>query len=108
MLEAVTVNYYDLTFAREQINVEKAAMDLASELLAFTRRKVEAGALTMLDQQRTESGLETIRTALFASANAPTTSTSWSCSSSRDNRPSASCSSSTIRTRTFTKPCREE
>ena len=65
-ITTVTTAYYDLVFAREQIQVEKAAMDLAVGLLEFTRRKVEAGTLTMLDQQRADSEVETIRTALFA------------------------------------------
>jgi outer membrane protein len=39
-------------------------------LLEFTRRKVEAGTLTKLDQQRADSEVETIRTALFAAEQA--------------------------------------
>jgi len=61
----VATTYYNLRFAMEQLHVEKAALELAEQLLEDNRRKVEAGVLPPLDQQQAESAVETRRTALF-------------------------------------------
>jgi len=65
-LTLVTTAYYDLVFAREQVTVETTALELARRFLDDTRRKVQAGTLTALDQQQAESDVEILQTALFA------------------------------------------
>src|SRR5206468_1362623 len=65
-LTMVATAYYDLVFAREQVTVQTTAMQLAQRLLDDTRRKVQAGLLTLLDEKQEESNLEVIQTALFA------------------------------------------
>src|SRR5206468_9341681 len=60
VVTTVATAYYDLIFAREQVNVERKALDLAKRLLQDTHRKVEAGTLTRLDEQQAESDVETI------------------------------------------------
>jgi outer membrane protein TolC len=66
ILTSVITSYYDLVFAREQVNVEKKALELAGRLLEDTRLKVKAGTMTPLDETQAEADVETIRTALFA------------------------------------------
>ncbi len=62
----VATNYYNLIFAREQINLQTAALDQARRLLEDTRRRVQGGVLPPLDQQQAESSVETFQTALFS------------------------------------------
>ena len=66
IVTTVTVSYYNLVFAREQVLVEKQALELAKQLLEETTKKFQAGTLTELDQTQAEADLETIQTAVFA------------------------------------------
>ncbi|MDB6016506.1 MAG: Outer rane efflux protein [Pedosphaera sp.] len=47
--------YYELVFARENVKVQAAALELAEQLLAENRKRVEVGALAPLDEKQAES-----------------------------------------------------
>ena len=60
----VQLAYYDLLFSREQITVEKKALELATQLFSETRRRVEVGQLPPLDEKQAESRVETLQSDL--------------------------------------------
>jgi outer membrane protein TolC len=47
--------YYNLTFARQNVQVEEAAVQLAEETMREDERRVQVGALAPLDQKQAES-----------------------------------------------------
>src|SRR5262249_14759546 len=57
---------------REEIKVQKKALELAEELLLETHEKVKVGRLPPLDEKQAESQVESVRTALFAAEQAYT------------------------------------
>jgi outer membrane protein TolC len=65
IVTAVSSAYYNLIDAREHINVQQQALQLAQQLLADTHKKVQAGTMTPLDEKQAEADIETVRTALF-------------------------------------------
>lgn len=57
--------YYNLIFARENVNVQATALELASQLLRENRKRVEVGALAPLDEKQAESEVASRRAALI-------------------------------------------
>ncbi|MFN7139561.1 MAG: TolC family protein [Limisphaerales bacterium] len=55
VISQVEQTYYDLIFARENINVQQKALELAERLVAENRRRVEVGTLAPLEQTQSES-----------------------------------------------------
>jgi len=47
--------YYDLIFARQNIQVQRAALELAERLVAENRKRVQVGTLAPLDEKQAES-----------------------------------------------------
>src|SRR5260221_2032048 len=47
--------YYELIFARQSIQVQRAALDLAERLVAENRKRVQVGTLAPLDEKQAES-----------------------------------------------------
>src|SRR5207244_3112858 len=59
--------YYELIFARENIKVQKAALELAERLVAENKKRVQVGTLAPLDEKQAESQAATSRADLLAS-----------------------------------------
>jgi outer membrane protein TolC len=53
----VELAYYDLCFAHESVKVQKKALELAQQLLAENRKRVEVGALAPLDEKQSEAAV---------------------------------------------------
>jgi outer membrane protein TolC len=62
----VQIAYYELIFAREQIQVMAKALELAKELLAENQKRVQAGMLPPLDEKQAEAQVAAGEAALFA------------------------------------------
>src|SRR5207237_3576524 len=62
----VATTYYRLLLAREEVHVQTSAVEAAKQLVADSRRKVEAGVLPQLDLKQAEANFETTQTDLFA------------------------------------------
>jgi outer membrane protein TolC len=62
----VQLAYYDLIAARDQVGVQRQALELAEELLKQTRKRVEVGDLPPLDEKQAEAQVETTRADLLA------------------------------------------
>jgi HAE1 family hydrophobic/amphiphilic exporter-1 len=62
----VQLAYYDLIYAREQIQLRRKALDLANELLAENQQRVKAGLLTALEQKQAEAQVATAQADLIA------------------------------------------
>src|SRR5205823_4285581 len=54
-IAAVEAAYYDLIFLRENVKVQRTALDLANQLLRENKKRVEVGALAPLDEKQAES-----------------------------------------------------
>jgi outer membrane protein len=52
---AVEVAYFNLIFARENVGVQRKALELAEQLLAENRKRVEVGAMAPLDEKQAEA-----------------------------------------------------
>ena len=63
---AVEQTYYELLFAREKVKVEQSALELANQLLAETRKRVEVGDLPPLDEKQAEAQAQLVQTDLYA------------------------------------------
>lgn len=63
---AVEQAYYDLIYARENVAVMAKALELATQLLAENKKRVEVGAMAPLDERNAEAQAETSRAALIA------------------------------------------
>lgn len=62
--------YYDLIYARESVKVQEKAVELAEQLVAENRKRVEVGAMAPLDEKQAESQAATSRAALIAAQSA--------------------------------------
>ncbi|HWD20938.1 MAG TPA: TolC family protein [Verrucomicrobiae bacterium] len=54
-INAVKAAYYNLIYARENVEVEVAAVKLAGQLVSENKKKVELGSLAPLDEKQAES-----------------------------------------------------
>lgn len=54
-IAAVEAAYYDLIFYRENVQVQRTALELANQLLRENKKRVEVGALAPLDEKQAES-----------------------------------------------------
>lgn len=63
---AVHQAYYELGYAGEKVHVEELALNMANQLLADIRRRVQAGELPPLEAEQAAAQVETVRTDLFA------------------------------------------
>ena len=61
----VTQTYYDLIATRDQVEVQKMAVQLKEQSLSETKKKVEAGTLAPLDEKQAESEAATARANLI-------------------------------------------
>ncbi len=68
MSVATTVEqaYYDLIYARENVIVQTKAVELAQQLVAENKKRVEVGALAPLDEQQAEAQAASSQAALIA------------------------------------------
>ncbi|HKI70281.1 MAG TPA: TolC family protein, partial [Verrucomicrobiae bacterium] len=62
--------YYDLIYARENVVVQEKAVELAEELVAQNRKRVQVGTLAILDEKQAESQAATSQAALIAAKSA--------------------------------------
>jgi len=58
--------YYELVFARDNVRVQEASLELAEKLLADNKRRVEVGALAPLDEKQSESQVAARRSDLLS------------------------------------------
>lgn len=58
--------YYDLIYARENVRVQEKAVELAAQLVAENKKRVEVGAMAPLDEKQAESQAAATRAALIA------------------------------------------
>src|ERR1035438_418478 len=75
-LLAVELAYYDLIAAREEVHVQEKTLELRQQFVADTRRRIELGGATPLDETQAEIQLQntltrvaTAREVFFASQN---------------------------------------
>lgn len=68
MSTATTVEqaYYDLIYSKEFVKVQQKAVELARQLAAENKKRVEVGALAPLDEKQAESQAATSEAALIA------------------------------------------
>lgn len=55
IVKRVALSYFDLVAARDQIKVQVKALELARQLVAENRKKVEVGTMAPLDEKQAES-----------------------------------------------------
>ena len=67
VVAAVQLAYYELVYAQENIRVYQKSLELAEQVLAENRKRVEVGALAPLDEKLAESQVATRRAELIAS-----------------------------------------
>ena len=65
----VETAYLELIAARENVAVQKKALELAEELYRDNKKRVEVGALAPLDEKQAESQMAATRAALIAAQN---------------------------------------
>ncbi len=58
--------YYNLIYARENVTVQEKAVELAAQLVVENRKRVEFGALAILDQEQAEAQEASSRATLIA------------------------------------------
>ena len=58
--------YYELVFARDNVRVQAASLELAEKLAADNKRRVEVGALAPLDEKQSESQVAARRSDLLS------------------------------------------
>ncbi len=63
-LRKVAVAYYDLAAARGEIKVQEKALELANQLVAENKKKVEVGNMAPLDERQAESQAASAKAAL--------------------------------------------
>ena len=63
---AVQQAYYELIFSRENVKVQEKSLELAEQLLAENKKRVEVGVLAPLDEKQAESQVAIRRTDLLA------------------------------------------
>ena len=65
-VNSVQQAYYELIFARDNVRVQEASLELAEKLLADNKRRVEVGALAPLDEKQSESQVAARRSDLLS------------------------------------------
>lgn len=65
-VNSVQQAYYELVFARDNVHVQEASLQLAEKLLADNKRRVEVGALAPLDEKQSESQVAARRSDLLS------------------------------------------
>ncbi len=65
-LTAVEEAYYNLIYAQENIKVQRKALELAEQLVAENKKRVEVGAMAPLDEKQAESQAASSRADLLA------------------------------------------
>jgi outer membrane protein len=66
VMTSVESTFYDLLYARENLEVQRQALQLAEKLLAENKKRVEVGALAPLDEKQAESAASARRSDLIA------------------------------------------
>jgi outer membrane protein TolC len=66
VVNQVTGFYFDFLAARDEIKVQEKALELANQLVAENKNKVEAGAIARLEARQSESQAATAKAALTA------------------------------------------
>jgi len=66
----VEIAYYELIFTREKVKVEEKALELARQLLADNRMRLEAGKLRPLEEKQSEAQVAAIEADLIAARQA--------------------------------------
>ena len=66
LITRVELAYYDLKAAYENVKVQQSALQLAEQLLAENRKRVEVGALAPLDEKQAEADVAARRADLIA------------------------------------------
>jgi len=69
IITQVETAYYNLIAARENVKVQEKALQLAEQLLAENKKKVEVGALAQLDEKQAESQVASSRADLLTAQN---------------------------------------
>ncbi len=72
-ITAVEQAYYNLVFSQENITVQQKALELAEQLLAENRKRVEVGTLAPLDEKQAESQAASSRADLLAAVGTEST-----------------------------------
>lgn len=72
VVTSVEQAYYDLIAARENVKVQRAAMELADRLLAENKKRVEVGTMAPLDEKQAESQVASSRADLISAERALT------------------------------------
>src|SRR5262245_2847353 len=67
IVKRVAVAYFDVVAARDQIKVQEKALELARQLVAENKKKVEVGTLAPLDEKQAESQAAKAKSDLTAS-----------------------------------------
>jgi outer membrane protein len=62
----VELAYYDLAFGYENVKVQQKALELAQQLLAENKKRVEVGALAPLDEKQSEAAVAARQADLLA------------------------------------------
>lgn len=65
-VNSVQQAYFELVFARDNVRVQEASLELAEKLLADNKRRVEVGALAPLDEKQSESQVAARRSDLIS------------------------------------------
>ncbi len=65
-IASVQQAYYELIFARDNVQVQEASLGLAEKLLSDNKRRVEVGALAPLDEKQSESQVAARRSDLLS------------------------------------------
>ena len=65
-INSVQQAYYELIYARDNVRVQEASLELAEKLLADNKRRVEVGALAPLDEKQSESQVAARRSDLLS------------------------------------------
>ena len=72
-ITAVEEAYYDLIFALDNVKVQRNALELADQLVAENKKRVEVGAMAPLDAKQSESQAASSRADLLAAQGAADT-----------------------------------
>lgn len=66
-ITSVEQAYYDLIYAMENVKVQEKALQLAEELLAENKKRVQVGAMAPLDEKQAESQVASSKASLLIS-----------------------------------------
>lgn len=72
-IESVTEAYYNLIAAQQQVNVQQMALQLAQQLYAENKKRVEIGVLAPLDEMQSKSQVASSQASLVGARNAVAT-----------------------------------